>query len=151
VHVVRIVEMSTSRRNRVESELNSARPVRSILKAGNRHEATMASHPAGSKKKVRFELQEPDREGYDRTRRAASVTKHPNHHEQASTMRSAHDTQPQSDDESSVRETHRSETVHTMVPETVLRHKSNDATVSGRTVTRYDAALPEAIIDSAVE
>jgi len=38
-----------------------------------------------------------------------------------------------------------------MVPETVLRHKSKDATVSGRTVTRYDAALPEAIIDSAVE
>jgi hypothetical protein len=149
--VVRMIEWSTSRLNGEESELNPARPVRSVLKAGNRHEATMASHPAGSKKTVRFELQEPDREGHDRTRRAASVTQHPNHHAQASTMRSAHDTQPQNDDESSVRASLRSETVHTTVPETVLRHKSKDATVSGRTVTRYDAAPPEAILDSAVE
>ena len=79
------------------------------------------------------------------------MTQHPNHHAQASTMRSAHDTQPQNDDESSVRGSHRSETVHTTVPETVLRHKSKDATVSGRTVTRYDSAPPEAILDSAVE
>ena len=55
--VVRMIEWSTSRLKFDESELNPARPVRSVLKSGNRHEATMASHPAGSKKKVSFELQ----------------------------------------------------------------------------------------------
>ncbi len=41
--------------------------------------------------------------------------------------------------------------MHTTVPKTVLRHKSKDATVSGRTVTSYDAAFLEAILESAVE
>ncbi len=41
--------------------------------------------------------------------------------------------------------------MHTTVLETVRRHKYNDGTVSGRTVTRYDATLPEAELDSAVE
>ncbi len=41
--------------------------------------------------------------------------------------------------------------MHTTVPETVRRHKSNDGTVSGRTVTRYDATLLETELDSAVE
>ncbi len=37
------------------------------------------------------------------------------------------------------------------MPETVRRHESNDGTVSGRTVMKYDATLPEAELDSAVE
>ncbi len=31
--------------------------------------------------------------------------------------------------------------MHTTVPETVVRHKSNDVTVSSCTVTKYDATL----------
>ena len=111
----------------------------------------MAS-PAGSKKKVRVVLQESGPESQERPRRVASALEQSNHHKRASTMRSAHDTQPLSDDVSSGRATLRSgEIVHTTVPETVRRHKSNDGTVSSRTVTRYDATLPEAELDSAVE
>ncbi len=48
--------------------------------------------------------------------------------------------------------THRSDgTVHTTVPETIRRHKSNDGTVSSRTVTMYGATRPEAELDSAIE
>lgn len=148
--VVRMYELSTSRLNDGESELsNDVRAVRSILKASGGHEATMASR-AGLKKKVRFALQEPDRDGLDGPRREASELKQSKSSERVSTMRSAHDTEPLHDD-SSERVSHRSESVHTTVPETVLRHKSKDVTVSSRTVTRYDADPPEAITDSAVE
>ena len=41
--------------------------------------------------------------------------------------------------------------MHTTVPETALRHKSNDGTVSGRTVTKYNGTSPEVIFDCAVE
>jgi hypothetical protein len=145
--VVRMIELSTSRLNNGESELSDERKIRSIFKAGIGHEASLAS-PTGSKKKVRFVLQELGREGQKRPRRGASALKQSNHHKRASTMWSVHDTQPLSDNESSVRT---SETVHTTMPETVRRHESNDGTVSGRTVMKYDATLPEAELDSAVE
>ena len=49
--VVRMFEMSTSRLNEEESELSEERKVRSILKAGIGHEATLAS-PCGCQKKT---------------------------------------------------------------------------------------------------
>ena len=52
-----MIELSTSRLNDGESELSDERKVRSILKAGIGHKASLAS-PAGSKKNVRFVLQE---------------------------------------------------------------------------------------------
>ena len=70
--VVRMIELSTSRLNDGESELSDERKVRSILKAGIGHEASLAS-PAGSKKKVRFVLQESGPEGQDQPRRVASA------------------------------------------------------------------------------
>ena len=146
--VVRMCELSTSRLNDEESERSAEPAVRSILKAAG-HEAQQAS-TAGSTKKVRFALQEPDRDGHDRPRGVASELKQPNSHKRASTMRSAHDTQPRSD-ELSARVSHRPETAHKTVPEVALRHKSNDVTVSSRTVTRYDATPPEVTLDSAVD
>ena len=89
--VVQMTEMSTSRLNDEESELsNDVRAVRGILKAGG-HEALLASS-AGSKKKVRFALQEPDRAGSERPSGVASGLKTSNNRKRASTMRSAHDT-----------------------------------------------------------
>ena len=46
---------------------------------------------------------------------------------------------------------HQLENVHTTVSETSLRHKSNDGTVSSRTVMRYNATPPEATTDRPVE
>jgi hypothetical protein len=137
--------MSTSRLNEEESEPNPARPVRSVLTAGIGQEATLASSLWVSKEDSGFALQESGpEEGQERPRRVASALEQSNHHKRVSTMRPTHDvdTQPLSDDVSSGRATLRSgETVHTTVPETVRRHKSNDGTVSSRTVTRYDATL----------
>ena len=94
--VVQMTEMSTSRLNDEESELsNDVRAVRGILKAVG-HEALLASS-AGSKKKVRFALQEPDHAGSERPSGAASGLKTSNNRKRVSTMRSAHDTQPLSD------------------------------------------------------
>ncbi len=83
--VVRMIELSTSRLNNGESELSDERKIRSIFKAGIGHEASLAS-PTGSKKKVRFVLQELGREGQKRPRRGASALKQSNHHKRASTM-----------------------------------------------------------------
>ena len=138
-------EMSTSRLNDEEPELSAERKVRSILKALGGHEATMASR-AGLKKKVRFALQEPDHEGHDRPRKVVSELQSETARETVSTMRSAHDTQP-THDRSTERVSYQLENVHTKVPETSLRHKSKDGTVSSRTVMRYDATLPEAATD----
>ena len=49
--VVRMIELSNSRLNEEESELSEERKVRSILKAGIGHEATLAS-PCGCLKKT---------------------------------------------------------------------------------------------------
>ena len=85
-----MTEMSTSRLNNEESELsNDVRAVRSVLKAGG-HEALLAS-PAGSKKKVRFTLQEPGRAGPERPSGAASELETSNNRKRVSTMRLAHD------------------------------------------------------------
>ena len=95
--VVRMTEMSTSRLNDEESELsNDVRAVRSVLKAVGGQEAPLAS-PAGSKKTVRFALQEPDHAGLDRSSGEASELKTSSNRKRVSTMRSAHDTQPLSD------------------------------------------------------
>jgi hypothetical protein len=95
----------------------------------------------GPKRKVRFALQEPDYEGQDGPRGAASGLNQSSRQQSVSTMRSAHDT-GLDDAVSSTRVSHRpEETVHTMVPDTALRHKSTDGTVSSGTVTRYDATL----------
>ena len=93
--VERMVELSTSRLNDEKSELSNDVPVRSILKAGGQ-EAPLAS-PAGSKKTVRFALQEPDPAGQERSSGEASGLKTSNNRKRVSTMRSAHDTQPLSD------------------------------------------------------
>ena len=118
--VVRMCELSTSRLNDEESERSAEPAVRSILKAAG-HEAQLAS-TEGSTKKVRFALQEPDRDGHDRPRGVASELKQPNSHKRASTMRLAHETQPRSD-ESSARVSLRPETAHKTVPDVALRHK----------------------------
>jgi hypothetical protein len=126
------------------------RAVRSVLKTAG-PEATLAS-TVGPKRKVRFVLQEPDRDGHDGPKGAASGLKRSNHHQSASTMRSPHDTEQLTDRVSSARVSHRpEETVHTTVPVTALRHKSNDGTVSSRTVTRCNGNPPEVTLDRPVE
>ena len=41
--------------------------------------------------------------------------------------------------------------MHTTVPETALRHRSNDGTVSGRTGTKYNGTSSETTLDSTTE
>ena len=94
--VERMVELSTSRLNDEKSELSNDVPVRSVLKAVGGQEAPLAS-PAGSKKTVRFALQEPDHAGLDRSSGEARELKTSSNRKRVSTMRSAHDTQPLSD------------------------------------------------------
>ena len=97
-------------------------------------------------------MHEPDREGYDGPRGEATGSERSTHLMSASTIRPAHDTEQLNDAESSVRAPSRpAETVHTTVPEAARRHKSDDGTVSKRTVTRYDANSPEVILDRSVE
>ena len=85
---------------------------------------------AGSKKKVRFTLQESDRAGPERPSGAARQLETSNNRKRASTMQSAHNTQPRSDSASNGRVSPRpDETVHTMVPVTAQMHKSKDGTV----------------------
>ena len=106
----------------------------------------------GFKKKVRFAMQEPDRAGPERPSGAASGLQTSSNHKRVSTMRSAHETQPRSDTASNGRASPRpDETVHTTVPETAQRRKSNDGTVFGRTVTRYNGNSSEVTIDRSVE
>ena len=141
-----MVKLSISRLNDEKSELsNDVRAVRSILKVGG-HGARQAFP-----KTVRFALQEPDPAGQERSSGAASGHKTSNNRKRVSTMRSAHDTQPLSDSVSNGKVSPRSDAVHTTVPEAAVRHKSNDGTVSSRTVTRYNGNSPEATLERPIE
>ena len=147
--VVRMYEMSTTRLNEEAPEHSAELVLRSILKTAG-HEADEAS-TVGPKRKVRFALQDPDHDGHDGSRGVATGAERPTHLMPASTMRSAHDTEQLKDAESSMRAPRRPAETEQTMPETARRHKSNDGTVSSRTVTRYDANSPEVILDSAVE
>ena len=115
-------------------------------------EHSLLASTAGSKKKVRFALQEPDRAGPERPSGEARELKTSSNRKRASTMRLVHDTQPRSDPASNGRVSPRpDETVHTTVPKTALRHKSNDWTVSGCTVTKYKGNSSEVTLECTIE
>ena len=147
-----MTEMSTSRLNDEKSELsNDVRAVRSVLKAVGGQEATLA-FPAGSKKTVRFALQEPDRAGPERPSRAASELETSNNCKRASRC-----------DRRTIRSReailHRMEEFHLGLMRLCTRRcqkqlsgiSPTDGTVSGRTMTKYNGNSPEVTLDRSVE